>query len=76
MIAIDELNDFDLKSVRSTLGDLMKNSVICALHTGVAALLGAWSFAPFGLPLWVRVAVGCIALCALGWSAVVLCRRE
>ncbi len=54
----------------------MKNAIVCAVHTVIAALLGAWSFVPLGLPLWVRVVVGGLAVCAIGWTAVVLCRRE
>jgi len=54
----------------------VKKVLVCAVHTVAAALLGAWAFVPFGLPLWIRVAVGGLAVCAIGWTAVVLCRRE
>jgi methyl-accepting chemotaxis protein len=50
--------------------------MVCAAHTVAAALLGALSVESFGFPTWARMAVGGLAVCAIGWTAVLLCRRE
>lgn len=50
--------------------------IVCAAHTVAAALLGALSVDSFGLPTWAHMAVGGLVVCAIGWTAVLLCRRE
>nr|WP_306441281.1 methyl-accepting chemotaxis protein [Methyloversatilis sp. XJ19-13] len=50
--------------------------IVCAAHTVAAVLLGALSIESFGLPTWASMAVGGIAVCAIGWTGVLLCRRE
>lgn len=54
----------------------MKKTIVCAVHTVVAVLLGALSFESFGLPSWASAAVGVLAVCGIGWTAFVLCRRD
>jgi methyl-accepting chemotaxis protein len=50
--------------------------MVCAAHTVAAMLLGTLSVESFGLPTWTRVAFAGLVVCAIGWTAVLLCRRE